>query len=48
MFKSLDELIRVKQSQFQIWREALIRWTTGILGAAAGFQVIYALLVAFE
>jgi hypothetical protein len=48
MFKSLDELIRFKQSQFQVWREASIRWATGILGAAAGFQAVYALLVAFE
>jgi hypothetical protein len=46
MFKSLDEMIRLrfKASRFELWREALVRWTVGIAGAAAGFQAVSMIL----
>jgi len=50
MFKSLDEMIRVrfKGSRLQGRREAVVRWTVGIAGAAAGFQAVYSLILALE
>ncbi len=49
MFNSIDELIksRFHRSQFQLRRAALLRWASGIAGAAAGFQVLQT-LIAFE
>jgi hypothetical protein len=48
MFKSIDELIRSRRSRFQLWREALIAWGSGLAVAAAGFQTIYSMIFAFE
>jgi hypothetical protein len=44
MFKSFDELIRFKRSQFHVWRESLVRWISGIVLAGAGFQAVYSLM----
>lgn len=48
MFKSLDESIRFNRSRFRLWREAVIRWATGIALAGAGFQAVYAMMFEFE
>ncbi len=50
MFNNLDELIRTrfKPSRFQLWRDALIRWTVGVAGAAAGFHAVYSMILALE
>jgi hypothetical protein len=50
MFNNLDELIRTrfKPSRFQLLRDALIRWTVGVAGAAAGFQAVYSMILALE
>jgi hypothetical protein len=48
MFKTLDELIRFKQSRLQLLRESVVRWATGIALAAAGFQAVYSLIFAIE
>lgn len=44
MFKSFDELVRFNRSRFQVWREAVLRWASGIVLAGAGFQAIYSLI----
>jgi hypothetical protein len=44
MFKSLDELIRFKRTQFHVLRESVVSWVSGIVLAGAGFQAVYALL----
>lgn len=48
MFKSLDESIRFNRSRFQLWREVVVRWATGIVLAGAGFQAVYTMMFAFE
>lgn len=50
MFKSLDEMIRIrfKASRLEVWRQALVRGTVGVAGAAAGFQAVYSLILALE
>jgi hypothetical protein len=48
MFKSFEELIRFKRSRFQIWREAMLHRISGIVLAAAGFQAIYSVILAFD
>jgi hypothetical protein len=50
MFKSLDEMIRIrfKASRLEVWREAGVRWTVGIAGAAVGFQAVYSMILALE
>jgi hypothetical protein len=48
MFKSLDEMIQSNQSRFQRWREAVVRWASGIVLAAASFEGVYSLIFALE
>ena len=48
MFKSLDELIRFKRSRFELRWGALVRWGSGLVLAAGGFQAIYSIIFAFE
>jgi hypothetical protein len=50
MFKNLDELIRTrfKTSRFELWRQAVVRWTVGVAGAAAGFQAVYSMILALD
>jgi hypothetical protein len=50
MFKTLDQLIqnRSKATRPERWRQAFIRWTTGIAGALAGFQTVYSMILALE
>jgi hypothetical protein len=50
MFKSLEEMIqlRFQPTRWQLWRHALVRWTVGIAGAAAGFQAVFSMILALE